>query len=174
MFAQLIPDLGADMLRFGAVLALFGFGSAVLHFTDIQFRLLIWAEKWQPALGLVVGGVGAVLLLIGTLRSNDDAAGQPVQPGPAPQAAFGQPEWAPPGSGYGPPNPGYPGGQQGGYPPPPGAGPGPGFGPGPGQAPIPQQGPQYGPRPPQGPPQPRGPVQDFGPQGGPPSGPYGR
>lgn len=147
------------MLRFGAVLALFGFGSAVLHFTDVQFRLLIWAAKWQPALGLIVGGVGAVFLLIGTLRSNDHSA-QPQQgaPGPVPQAAYGQqPGYPPPaGPGYGQP--------QGGYPPPPG----------PGQPPIPQQGPQYGPRPPQGPPPPRGPMRDFGPQGGPPFGPQGR
>jgi hypothetical protein len=154
------------MLRLGAVLALFGFGSAALHFTDIQFRLLIWAEEWQPALGLIVGAVGAVFLLIGALRSNDDPA-QPQQgaPGPAPQAAYGQQSGYPPpaGPGYGQPQGGY-GPPQGGYPPPSG----------PGQQPIPQQGPQYGPRPPQGPPPPRGPGQGFGPQGGPPFGPQGR
>jgi hypothetical protein len=152
------------MLRFGAVLALFGFGSAVLHFTDIQFRLLSWAEKWQPWLGLIMGGVGALFLLIATLRNKDDAAEPPAAPqGYGPQAGHGPPPTSPPGgfaqppAGYGTPSPGH------GYPPP-----------GPAQPSIPQQGPQYGPRPPQGPPPPRGPVQDFGPQAGPPFGPRGR
>jgi hypothetical protein len=170
VFAELIPNKGADMLRFGAVLALFGFGSALLHFTDIQFRLLSWAEKWQPWLGLVMGGVGALFLLIATLRDNGEPAGQ--QP---PQQGFG-----PPPAGYGPPPGGFaqpPASPPGGFAQPQ---PGPGYGTPPsgfGQPyppPIPQQGPQYGPRPPQGPPQPRGPVQDFGPQGGPPFGPQGR
>ena len=152
------------MLRFGAVLAFFGFGSALLHFTDFQLQLLAWAEKWQPWLGLVMGGVGALFLLIGTLRDKGDAAEQPAAPqGYGPQAGYGPPPASPPGgfaqppAGHGAPVPGY------GYPPP-----------GAGQPPIPQQGPQYGPRPPQGPPPPRGPVQDFGPQGGPPSRPQGR
>ena len=153
------------MVRFGAVLALFGFGSAVLHFTDVQFRLLSWAEDWQPWLGLGMGGVGAVFLLIATLRGNDEQAEQP----PAaygPPAGFAQPPASPPGGFTQPPA---------GYGPPPGAGQPPaGYGYPPGQPSIPQQGPQYGPRPPQGPPPPRGPVQDFGPQGGPPFGPQGR
>jgi len=156
------------MIRLGAVLALFGFGSALLHFTDIQFRLLMWAEDWQPALGLGLGAVGAVLLLIATLRGKDESAapqgaygppqGAPVPPG-AQQGAYGQPGYPPP---AGPQQPGYGPGHpvpQGAYPPP-----------GPGQPPVPQQGPQYGQRPPQGPPQQR----DFGPQGAPPFGPPGR
>lgn len=126
------------MNRLGAVLALFGFGSALLHFTDIQFQLLMWAEKWQPALGLILGGVGAVLLLIGTLRGSSDTPA-------APQGGYGPPvpPGSPPQQGYGPPPQGY----------------------GPGQPPIPQQGPQYGPRPPQGPPQQRGPGPQYGPPG---------
>ena len=32
------------MTRLGAFLALFGFGSALLHFTDIQFKILMWSE----------------------------------------------------------------------------------------------------------------------------------
>ncbi|MFC4858142.1 hypothetical protein [Actinophytocola glycyrrhizae] len=160
------------MIRLGAVLALFGFGSALLHFTEIQFRLLMWAEEWQPALGLILGGVGAVFLLIATLRAKDEPA--------APQGAYGPPQGAPatPQGGFGPPQGTY---GQPGYPPP--GGPQPGYGPGhpvaypppgSGQPLVPRQGPQYGQRPPQGPPPPRGPMLDHGPQGGPPFGPQGR
>ncbi|GAB1513894.1 hypothetical protein [Actinophytocola sp. KF-1] len=171
------------MTRLGAILAFIGFGSALLHFTSIQFKLLYWAEPWQPFLGLGLGALGAVFLLIPMLMNKDHSAeqpqagygpppGGPAPGGPAPQAAFGQQQAFPPPAGYGPPPTSPPGGfpQQ---PAPAGHG---GFAPQPGgyPPPIPQQGPQYGPRPPQGPPQPRGPVQDFGPQGGPPFGPQGR
>ena len=156
------------MTRLGAILAIFGFGSALLHFTDVQFRLLMWSEPWQPFLGLGLGALGAVFLAIPMLMNKDQPAegaqqgfapppGAPAGYGPppaSPPGGFAQPQYAPPGAGpgYGPPNPGYP--QQG-------------------QPPIPQQGPQYGQRPPQGPPPQRGP-QNFGPQGGPPFGPQGR
>ena len=175
------------MTRLGAFLALFGFGSALLHFTSVQFRLLMWAEPWQPFLGLGLGALGAVFLLIPALMNKDEpgepAAGYGLPAGaPAPQAAFGQQGFPPPPAGYGPPPASPPGGfpQQPasppvGFPQPAPAGQPGGFAPPPGgYPPIPQQGPQYGPRPPQGPPPPRGPVQDFGPQGGPPLGPQGR
>ena len=150
------------MTRLGAILAIFGFGSALLHFTSIQFRLLIWSEPWQPFLGLGVGALGAVFLLIPTLMSKDEPAqGAPQQGFQPPPAGYGPPPASPPGGfaqpgpGYGQPNPGY----QGAYPSPP----------------IPQQGQPYGQQPPpQGPPPQRGPGQNFGPQGGPPFGPQGR
>lgn len=180
VLTRLLIDKGTIMNRLGAVLALFGFGSALLHFTDIQFRLLIWSEPWQPALGLIVGGVGVVFLLLGSLMNKDKPAEQ--------QGAYGQPGYPPP-AGYGPPPAGYgpppasppggfaqpPAGVPAGYGPPPASPPG-GFAQPPvgyGQ-PIPQQGPQFGQRPPQGPPAQRGPVSDFGPQDGPPFGPQGR
>ena len=155
------------MQRLGAVLALFGFGSAVLHFTDIQFQLLMWAEKWQPALGLIMGGVGALLLLIVTLRGKDEA---PVEQG-GQQAPFWDPSYQQPAApGYGP-GPGYPGGPgqpaQFGHPANFG---GPALG-----QPAPFSGPpqQFGGPPQYGPPQ-GAPPQGFRPQGGPPFGPQGR
>ena len=45
------------MIRFGTLLAFLGFGSAILHFTSMQFRLLMWAEPMQPLLGLGIGGL---------------------------------------------------------------------------------------------------------------------
>lgn len=165
------------MNRLGAVLALFGFGSALLHFTGYQFRLLMWADGIQPFFGLGLGALGAVLLLIPMLTNKDEPAqggygqppgapGGPVPGGPAPQAAFGQQGFPPPGGpapasppggfpqqpGYGPPQGGFPqqpapAGQPGAFGPPPGG--------------------HQPPAPPQGPP-----PQNFGPQGG--YGPQGR
>lgn len=88
------------MLRLGAVLALLGFGSALLHFTSVQFRLLMWAEPMQPVLGLSIGGAGAVLLLIKVLTAKEEPA-PPAQPMAAP--SFGGPA----GQQFGPP-PGQP------------------------------------------------------------------
>jgi hypothetical protein len=77
-----------------------GFGSSILHFTGYQFRLVRWAEEWQPGLGIAIGGAGLlVAVLASMLRGKRDqgAAGQPPQayqqqPYPAqpgPQQHFG-------------------------------------------------------------------------------------
>ena len=187
-------DEGTIMNRLGAVLALFGFASALLHFTDIQFRLLIWSEPWQPALGLILGAVGVGFLVIASVVNKDKPAPGAYAPppgGPAPQAAFGQPGFPPPAAGYGPqggfaqPPPGMPVGYgapaspPGGFPQPPASPPG-GFAQPPAGAPAGYGAPPAGygypppgqPMPPQGPqfgqPIPQGgqpPVSDFGPQG---------
>jgi hypothetical protein len=178
------------VVRLGAFLALIGFGSSLLHFTDIQLRYLIWAEPNQPWLGVGIGGVGAVLLLIHTLRGKDNAPEQ----APAAQGAYGPPPGGfPPPAGFPPPGGGFApaAGAPGGFAPQsppvgfPAAGPAPqsppqGFAPpaGYGAQPvapgaIPQQGPPVGQWQQQGPPQPRGPQgppQQFGPQSGPPRG----
>ncbi len=137
--------MGTIVVRLGGFLALFGFGSALLHFTDVQFKLLMWSEPYQPTLGLIVGGVGALLMLVPILMSKDQPeVAQPAAAYPPPGAPAGAPAGpAPAGMSYGPPS---------GPQPMPGA--------------IPQQGPQYGQRPPQGPPQQWGPQgpQQFGPR----------
>lgn len=73
-----MADVGARSLAF-----------AELHFTDVQFQLLMWAEKWQPWFGLVMGGAGAVFLLIATVRGNDEQAEQPP-------AGYSPPQGGPP------------------------------------------------------------------------------
>lgn len=126
------------MIRLGTLLTFFGVGSALLHFTSVQFRLLMWSEPMQPALGFALGGVGVALILVKLVLNKKSEQKQP--------------------GGYGPPPAGYPAphygqpqqfaqpqqfGQPAQFPPPPG---------------------QYGPEP-QGP-QPVGaPPQQFGPQG---------
>ena len=90
------------MIRFGLLLAVLGFGSAIMHFTDVQFRLLMWSEPMQPTLGIVIGAVGAVLLVVKVITSKDEDA-QPQQsygPPPGQQQAFAQ--GAP--QSYGPPS----------------------------------------------------------------------
>jgi hypothetical protein len=89
------------MIRFGLLLAVLGFGSAIMHFTDVQFRLLMWSEPMQPTLGIVIGAVGAVLLVVKVITSKDEDA-QPQQAGPpaGQQQAFAQ--GAP--QSYGPPS----------------------------------------------------------------------
>lgn len=162
------------MRGIGALLAIYGFMSAVLYFFEYHLTLLSWADEWQPAFGLIVGCVGMVFLGI-SLWTHKEEPAEPPQPG-GPYATPGAP-----------PMIGHQTGPQSG--PPSGPLPAPMAGPGPNR--IPQQGPQYGQRPPQGPPpqgrppqpgyppQPRYPQQPpggpagFGPQGGPPYGPRG-
>jgi hypothetical protein len=145
----------------GALLAIYGFLSAVLYFFEYHISILAWADKWQPAFGLIVGCAGMVFLGI-SLWTHKEEPAEP-QPG-GPYATPGGPPMAPPMAGPGP-------------------------GPVPNR--VPQQGPQFGPRPPQGPPPqgrppqpqyppPRPPNQlppggptGFGPQGGPPYGSRG-
>lgn len=164
------------MMRFGTFLAFVGFGSAVLHFTSIQFRVLFWAEQYQPALGLGIGALGAVIIILKVVTSKEhQEEPEPFGPLPdendAPQQFFGPP----PGQQSDPRQPvPQPGGQ---FPPPGPMGPPPGHEPAPQhfapqqpapqhfapQQPVPQPAPQFAPQ------------QQFGPQGFPPPGqPYGQ
>jgi hypothetical protein len=166
------------MIRLGTILAFFGFGSALLHFTSVQFNLLLWSEPMQPVLGLSVGAAGAVIILIKVLVSKDSEeeapAGAPGQYGPPPGVAPGQPmPYGAAPAPYGPPSGPQPVGMPQSYGQPQSYGPPSGpqqFGPPSG----PQQGPQqFGP--PQGYPQPQNgmPPAQFGPQSGQQFGPRG-
>ncbi len=150
------------MRGIGALLAVYGFLSAVLYFFEYSITILSWADKWQPAFGLIVGCVGMLFLGI-SLWTHKEEPAEPQQPG-GPYATPGAPPMM---------------GAQFGQP-------GPQSGPQPNR--IPQQGPQFGQRPPQGPPPqgrpgypppqypqqpPPGGPAGFGPQGGPPYGPRG-
>jgi hypothetical protein len=52
------------MQGFGGFLVLMGAGSFVLHFMNMEFRLLGWVDNWGPVVGnciriglIVVGGI---------------------------------------------------------------------------------------------------------------------
>jgi len=63
------------MKQIGGLLVLLGAGSFVMHWFDMEFRLLMWIDNWGPAVGLVIRigliVVGAALWLAG----NKQAAG---------------------------------------------------------------------------------------------------
>ncbi len=151
------------MIRFGLVLALFGLGSALLHFTSVQFRLLMWSEPWQPGLGLGIGAVGAAVLAIKIVVSKDSDGEQP------PAAVAGAQSYGPPPQQFGPPAP-----QQFGPPPvqqfAPPSGP-PSYGPPSGPQPVAPYGPPQQFAPPA--PQQFGAAPGYPPNGEPPFGPQG-
>jgi hypothetical protein len=73
-------------MRLGVFLIIIGFGSVGLHYTGYQFRLVGWAEDWQPVLGIALGGLGIlVCVLVSMLRGRK--AAQPA----GPQQQFAQP-----------------------------------------------------------------------------------
>jgi hypothetical protein len=77
------------MLRFGVFLAVIGFGSSVLHFTGVQFRLVGWAEDGQPVLGLGIGAVGVLIAVLpAVLRRRPQEQQHPQQP---PRQAYAVP-----------------------------------------------------------------------------------
>lgn len=88
------------MVRFGVFLAFIGFGSALLHFTGFQFKLLMWAAPMQPFLGLGIGGGALIMLIVLATRKNPEeqpAGPQPVayEP-PITYAPLAQPYGSPP------------------------------------------------------------------------------
>jgi hypothetical protein len=153
------------MIRLGTLLIFFGVGSALLHYTSVQFGLLAWSEPMQPGLGAALGGAGLVVVLVKVaLNARSGQSGGQSQPqggyaGPAGFAQPGQPQFGAP----------QPGPQQFGQPQ---SGPVPQFG-APGSFPPPAQyGPPAGPQPvpsfgPPAGPQPVGAPHQFGPQFGP-------
>jgi hypothetical protein len=60
-------------VQFGILLVVLGFGSAVLsQYTDVQFPLLAWVNRYQPTPGLVVGVLGLLIAAgsaLGRVRS---------------------------------------------------------------------------------------------------------
>lgn len=60
---------GGHMKRIGRFLLIFGIGSVVLYFLNMQFIILAWVDMWGPEVGwaIKVGMivVGAVLWFLG-------------------------------------------------------------------------------------------------------------
>ena len=61
------------MDRLGGLLALFGVASIVLHFMDMNLKILMWIDNWGEGagwgirIGLIV--VGVALLMLGKKKS---------------------------------------------------------------------------------------------------------
>ena len=60
------------MSRIGSYMAIFGAGSIILSFFNVEFRILMWIESWGPTvawairIGLLV--LGLILIFVGRPR----------------------------------------------------------------------------------------------------------
>jgi hypothetical protein len=66
------------MQGFGGFLVLMGAGSFVLHFMNMEFRLLGWVDNWGPAVGngirIAMIVVGGIVWYLGRQDANKQAA----------------------------------------------------------------------------------------------------
>ncbi|MBD0325066.1 MAG: hypothetical protein ICV68_01465 [Pyrinomonadaceae bacterium] len=53
------------MIGFGILLIILGIGSLILPQFNIQFRLMSLLDDLQPAAGIVIAAIGALLLVLG-------------------------------------------------------------------------------------------------------------
>ena len=69
------------MRSIGVVLAILGFGSAILNLSgaNFSFRLLTLLEDYQPVAGFVIGLIGVALIALG-MRSDKAKASAVVDP----------------------------------------------------------------------------------------------
>lgn len=66
------------MKTLGGYLFFFGLGSILLHFANMEFKILSWIENWGPTTGWAIRAalliVGAVLWFIGrNIESNNQS-----------------------------------------------------------------------------------------------------
>ena len=100
------------MRGFGGFLIFAGVVSALLHFTDVQLKILMWSEPMQPGFGVGLAAFGGIVVGICVAfekakqnraqsqqppfdqRSSGQQApyGQPFAPPPGPQQ-YGQPQY---------------------------------------------------------------------------------
>ncbi len=94
----------------GVFMIIIGFGSLILEQFGLQFKVLAWADPYQPWVGILLGVIGIAIVVLGMVLGKKDD--QPQQP-PFPQ----QPYQAGPGQPYqgGPQQPPYQGGPQNPY-----------------------------------------------------------
>jgi hypothetical protein len=55
-------------MGFGILLIILGFGTFVLKQFDYEFRILSWAEDYQPWLSIGLGVLGLVIVIIALMR----------------------------------------------------------------------------------------------------------
>lgn len=66
------------MKSIGGYLFLFGIGSIILDFLNMQFKLLMWIDNWGPTAGwsirIGLAVVGAALWFLGRNKQQDEPA----------------------------------------------------------------------------------------------------
>lgn len=66
------------MKSIGGYLFLFGIGSIILDFLNMQFKLLMWIDNWGPTVGwsirIGLTVVGAALWFLGRNKQQDEPA----------------------------------------------------------------------------------------------------
>lgn len=73
------------MSRIGSYLAIFGAGSIILSFFNVEFRILMWIESWGPAvawairIGLLV--LGLILIFAGRTKEAPDTKAEVQESG---------------------------------------------------------------------------------------------
>lgn len=69
--------MGNTMKTIGGYLFFFGLGSILLHFFEMEFRLLSWIENWGPEAAWGIRGgmllIGAALWLFGPKKAVEAA-----------------------------------------------------------------------------------------------------
>jgi hypothetical protein len=65
-------------MRFGVLLLVLGLGTFVLNAFDYEFRVLAWADDYQPWFSIALAVVGAVIVAATAMRRK---SAQPAQPG---------------------------------------------------------------------------------------------
>lgn len=64
------------MSSIGFFLILIGFGSLILERFGMTFKILFWADPYQPWVGLIAGIIGIILVAAGFLtKNNEEPAG---------------------------------------------------------------------------------------------------
>lgn len=66
------------MKSIGGLMFILGLGSFVLHYLNMEFKLLMWVDNWGPTVGTLIRVglvvVGGALWLLGSKREKQAAA----------------------------------------------------------------------------------------------------
>ena len=97
------------LARIGGLFVFLGFGSLVLRLMNVEFRIIAWADRMQPAFGLILGFAGLILLGVPFLLSKRKSAAPQGQFAQSQPVQYGQGQPGGPGQFAQPAQPGGPG-----------------------------------------------------------------
>jgi hypothetical protein len=60
------------MRSFGVLLLILGLGTFVLRAFDYEFRILSWAEDYQPWFSIGLAALGLILVVVSMMRGRGD------------------------------------------------------------------------------------------------------